>query len=132
MTKYTLVTNNPDCLVRYGDSMEVVFDPDWTYLEVLLQVRALVGQGLLLATHPMAGSLKPNQTPYRSVLLADQTMEDKEPFEDVRLVEQGIACCETFLRCRALPHYPPEIQRDFRTLDLSFLEGALRCAGLRQ
>ena len=87
---YLIVTNNSKCYDYYKDRYEVEYNPDWTYLEVLIRVRDLVHTGAQLITHPMAGSLKPNQTPFRSVVLGSESMEDKEPWWDVTLVENSI------------------------------------------
>lgn len=125
MSEYILVTNNPQCLEHYESILTVEYDEKWTYLDVLYRVRDLVHQGAVLITHPMAGSLKPNQTPYRSVVLGDKTMEDKEPYEDIVLIESSIDSCQKFLRCRPLPDYYSYIKKDFRTLDLSFIDGAM-------
>lgn len=123
--RYQIITNNSKCWENYKDKYDVEYQEGWTYLEVLIRCRDLVHRGKLLVTHPMAGSLKPNQTPYRSVVLADRTMEDKEPWQDVEQIENSIMACEKFLNCRALPEWPDEIREDFKTLDLSFIEGAL-------
>lgn len=121
----TIVTNNPKCHRQYSPRYEVLFDPTWDYGDVLKRSRDLVHQGQLLLTHPMAGSLKPNQTPYRSIVLSDTTLEDKEPYQDVLLMENSMAAYEKFLQCRKLPNWTESIREDFQTLDLSHIEGAL-------
>ena len=131
MGYYIVVTNNVLCRDRYQDTCRVEYQEDWTYLDVLLRARDLVHTGAQLITHPMAGSLKPNQTPYRSVVLGTGTMEDKEPLEDVMLMENSIDSCQKFLRGRPLPNWPEDIKNDFRTLDLSFIDGAMARAPRR-
>lgn len=128
---YLIVTNNSKCYDYYKDRYEVEYNPDWTYLEVLIRVRDLVHTGAQLITHPMAGSLKPNQTPFRSVVLGSESMEDKEPWWDVTLVENSIDACQKFLRCRPLAHWQQRALDDFKTLDVSFIEGALAQARAR-
>lgn len=125
MANYVLVTNNPECQKRYGGEMTVEYQEDWSYLDVLYRVKEQIARGLVLITHPLAGSLRPNQTPYRSVILADRTIEDKTPQEDIFLIKNSIETCKKFFRCRTLPDYPPSLRKDFRTLELSFLEGAM-------
>lgn len=122
---YTIVTNNDKCRTAYQGRYTVAYNRDWTYLDVLLHTRDLIHRGAQLITHPMAGSLKPNQTPYRSVVVGGYSLEDKAPWRDVALIEQSIEACEKFLRCRPLPRWQAQALEDFRTLDLSFLEGAL-------
>ena len=45
----------------------------------------------VLLTHPQASSLKPNQTPYRSVVVYPKGEEDN--MKDIMLIEK---CIETF------------------------------------
>ena len=122
---YTIVTNNPQCYEKYRDRCTVEYDESWTYLDVLVRVRDHVHAGSQIITHPMAGSLKPNQTPYRSVVLAADTIEDKEPFNDLLLIENSIDAHNKFMRNRKLSDWPPEIRRDFQTVDLSLIDGAM-------
>lgn len=124
MTAYTLVTNNPACRDRFSRQVQVLCQSQWSYLEVLQEVRRCIASGLVLVTHPLAGSLKPNQTPYRSVFLADRSLEDKEEGEDLRMIQNSIDNCRKFLNCRSLPDYSPEVKKDFAAIDLSFMESA--------
>lgn len=126
MAEYILVTNNQKCFDKYEPLLTVEFSETWTYLEVLLRARDLIHNGLTLVTHPMAGSLKPNQTPYRSVVLSDTTLEDKSPYDDVIMIENSISNCQKWLRNRPLPPLYDFIKNDFRTLDLSFIESAMQ------
>ncbi len=122
---YLLVTNNSLCYETYKDRYELCYLPDASYLEILRQARDFIHQGYLLITHPISGSLKPNQTPYRTVVLAKESMEDKVPCQDILQIESSIESCEKFLKQRDLPEWPEDIKHDFKTLDLSFVKGAL-------
>ena len=66
---YRIVTNNP--LVRdiLGQWYEIDYS-DITYREVLVKVRDLIYTGHTLFTHPLSGSVKPNETPYKSILVS--------------------------------------------------------------
>lgn len=67
MEKVTLVTNNDRVYEKYREDMEVLLLD--SYRDVLLKVRDLVYDRHILLTHPQASSLKPNQTPYRSIMV---------------------------------------------------------------
>ena len=89
LEKVTLVTNNDRVYRKYKDDMEVVLLG--SYRDVLIKVRDLVYDRHILLTHPQASSLKPNQTPFRSVMVYPKGEEDNT--KDIMLIEK---CIETF------------------------------------
>ncbi len=58
---YLLITNNPLVVKCMGDCYPIEF-VDGGYRDVLVKVRDLVYIGHTLYTHPLAGSVKPNET----------------------------------------------------------------------
>ena len=89
MEKVTLVTNNDRVYEKYREDMEVLLLD--SYRDVLLKVRDLVYDRHILLTHPQASSLKPNQTPYRSIMVYPKGEEDN--MKDIMLIEK---CIETY------------------------------------
>ena len=83
LEKVTLVTNNDRVYRKYKDDMEVVLLG--SYRDVLIKVRDLVYDRHILLTHPQASSLKPNQTPFRSVMVYPKGEEDNT--KDIMLIE---------------------------------------------
>ena len=70
---YIIVTNNEKCRDKYQNTkMKIDFLENGSYMDVLIKVRDYIHKGYRLETHPMAGSLKPNQIPYKTVIV--QTM----------------------------------------------------------
>ena len=64
-----IVTNNP--LVAEGLPKDYAVDyENITYREILIKVRDLVYGGHRLYTHPLSGSVKPNETPYKSIVIS--------------------------------------------------------------
>ena len=103
------------------EKMECRFLPDASYIDVLLEVRDYIHEGHVLLSHPMAGSLKPNQTPYKSVVLEGLPASREEIIDSVMLIETSIETAHKFFRGRALPDWSEKIKKDFQTVDLSFL-----------
>lgn len=70
--KLLLVTNNEKALEVYGHDAEIGVDymEAGSYLDVLVRVRGLVHEGWHLMSHPQASNLKPNQSPYKTVLIS--------------------------------------------------------------
>lgn len=117
-----LITNNQKSIDAAKDKMTCEFLPQGTYMEVLLAARDKIHAGHKLLSHPMAGSVKPNQTPFRSIVLDGAVSPASECWESVELIEKSIAAAEKFFTCRALPLWPEKIREDFRTIDLSFIQ----------
>lgn len=119
MEKVTLVTNNDRVYNKYKDDMEVILLD--TYKEVLIKVRDLVYDRHILLTHPQASSLKPNQTPFRSVMVYPKGDEDN--MKDIMLIEKCIETYEQWQKIAATPeNYQKSVAEDFKTIDLSVIE----------
>ena len=69
--KFTLITNNIDLYekVKNKKDLNIIFDEKYTYGDVLDIVKKKLQNGFELSTHPLCGSIKPNETPYRSILI---------------------------------------------------------------
>lgn len=130
MTKrLLLVTNNVKALEVYGFHAKIGVDylENGEYLDVLLRVRDLVHKGWHLMSHPQASNLKPNQSPYKTVLLSN-AMEIQTFSQDVDMVENSIEAFYKFTRGMVQPNWPDKILSDFRTIDLAVVESAARSA----
>ena len=70
MSNCKLVTNNPLCRAVFTGICPVEFVAADSCLSMLIRVRDMVYAGYRLYTHPLSGSVKPNETPYKSLLLS--------------------------------------------------------------
>lgn len=117
-----LVTNNDRVYEKYKDTMKVLYIQ--SYEEVLVKVRDLVYDRHVLLTHPQASSLKPNQTPYRSVIVYPKRKEDNT--EDILLIEK---CLETYYQWQKIASTPKKyeerVAEDFKTIDLSVIDNVI-------
>ncbi len=118
-----LVTNNAKVRDRFGDDVELVF-VEGGHADVLARARDLVHKGHRLLTHPLAGSVKPNETPFRSVALESRAGA-ADP-ESVALIEDGLAACRKFPpRFLRGEDAPESMKEDFAEIDLRLIEGAI-------
>ena len=119
LEKVILITNNDKVYLKYKDKLQCIFTEK--YEEVLIKVRDMVYDRHILLTHPQASSLKPNQTPYRSVVLYPQGNEDN--MKDILLIEK---CLETFKQWQNISltpeNYSDKIAEDFKVIDLSIID----------
>ncbi|MEG1972852.1 MAG: GrdX family protein [Oscillospiraceae bacterium] len=128
MGKCFIVTNNEKVFEKYKVYMDVEYLKDEGYLSVLTKARDLVHSGAHLLTHPLSGSLKPNQTPYKSILM---TMDEGkavalEPYKEVMLIENSMEAYFKFTKGRETPHWTEKIKNDFMTIDLSLITSAVK------
>ena len=65
---YTCITNNND-LAKCVSNAQFVDGPA---LSVLVMARDLIHKGWKLAANPFYGNLKPNQQPYRTLVLSSE------------------------------------------------------------
>ncbi|CBL36265.1 GrdX protein [Clostridium sp. AM29-11AC] len=125
MEMYLLVTNNRLCFEKYRDRVRVDYLEDGSYLDVLVRARDYVQKGSRIETHPMAGSIKPNQTPFRSVLLSDRKMDGDEVIENELMIEDAVLMTKKFLSDRPVRKWDESIVNDFRQVDLELISGAI-------
>lgn len=123
--KNVMVTNNYRCLERWKGMLRIDYNEEWKYLDVLLAARDYIHKGYLLLTHPLAGSVKPNQTPFKSVILSEESLEGAEEFRDLAMIEESIEAYYKFMKNRPLPKWTETTAEDFRTIDLSLMEGVM-------
>ena len=118
--RYRIVTNNPlvrDCL---SDWYQIDYE-DISFREILVKVRDLVYVGHELYTHPIAGSVKPNETPYKSIVI------DKNPgtfsMEAANLMSNALITFDKFKPLNVV--YSDYHHQDFQLIDYTLLCGAL-------
>lgn len=106
--------------------MSVEYLDNGSYLDVLTKVRDYIQGGWRLETHPMTGSLKPNQTPYKSVIVSDRNTDREEFYSQEATIENSILACRKFLEIRSTPNWNDALREDFMEVDLSLIEGAIQ------
>jgi hypothetical protein len=82
----------------------------------------MVHKGSRLITHPLMGSIKPNETPFRSIIMSEGTTLD---IESLNIIESSIAATEKFQKDNKVPCWNENVLDDFRFVDLRLFESAL-------
>ena len=120
--KAIIITNNDRVYEKYKKEMQVILLD--SYEDVLIKTRDMVYNRHILLTHPQASSLKPNQTPYRSVVVYPKGEEDN--MKDIMLIEK---CIETYRQWQEIAptpkNYAEKVANDFKTIDLSGIENII-------
>lgn len=127
---YFILTNNPLAAEEFGASHDVEF-VDGKLIDVLIRARDMVNSGAVLLNHPLYGSVKPNETPYRSLLVqraekpADGSFPAADP-ESVRLIGNAVNAFSKFIVKKEITN--PQLLEDFQVVDLSLLKSAVAAA----
>lgn len=121
--KKIIVTNNRYVYEKYKDDFEVYFDESFSYLDVLKYVRDRIHEGHKLLTHPLSGSVKPNETVYKTIMISNK--KDILDFDSLKLIEESIATAKKFAANKPTPDWPENILDDFRVIDLSLIENVI-------
>ena len=115
-----IITNNPLVVRCLGDYYQIEYH-EISFREILVKVRDLVYEGYELHTHPIAGSVKPNETPYKSIVVSKK----KKTFnmEHAELCANAIITFDKFTPIGWT--LPERILQDFQLIDYTLLAGAL-------
>lgn len=123
MNKFVIITNNPLVEKELGQDYPVEFH-DVSYEGILKVVQDRVYKGHELLTHPLSGSVKPKETPYKSVMISEDIRGLNA--QSMHLIDGAIRTCGKF-RDRS-GEYAPEVFDDFQYVDLTLISSALPSA----
>lgn len=124
-----IITNNQYVYEKYKDKMEVDYRGDLNYIQILEYLRDKVHEGHELLTHPLSGSIKPNETPYKTIMIS----KNKKALDQqgVLIIEESIATARKFQEDKATPDWTERVLDDFRVIDLSLIENVIDKLGHR-
>ncbi len=118
-----LITNNPLVYEKFADLTEMVYDENFSYYDVLVYARDKIHCGHELLTHPLSGSIKPNETPYKSVIVS------KNPrgmdYESLYIIEDSITSYMKFYENKPTPKWNEKILKDFQLIDFDIISDSV-------
>lgn len=117
--KFIIITNNPLVKEKYVDK-EVEFY-DKKYEEILQIVKNKIALGHKILTHPLSGSVKPKETPYKSIMITRDKSE--LDLESLSIIEKAIATCEKFKE--RSDKWTPRVLEDFKLVDFTLIDSAM-------
>ena len=119
---FVVVTNNDHAYARFEKEAEEIIYLE-NYIDVLKKSRDLIYSGYKLLATPQASGLKPNQTPYRTILL--EISSGKAESRSVQLIEKAIESFGKWQEIRKTPTYSKEVDEDFKTIDISMIDNVV-------
>ena len=117
---YLLITNNPLVVRCMGDCYPIEF-VEGGYRDVLVKARDMVYIGHTLYTHPLAGSVKPNETVYRSIAVSKNPHAFSQ--EQAEMMSNSIMVSDKFLPKKSM--LTDELLKDFQLVDYTLIAGAM-------
>ncbi|WP_123052754.1 GrdX family protein [Clostridium sp. JN-1] len=115
-----IVTNNPLSRDRFQTKHKVYFI-NGNVMDVLKMVRDYVHCGHKLLTHPLVGSVKPNQIPYRTILLSSDKKENVD-FQSLGYIEKSIYTTQKFIKNYDIPMWDSSVLNDFSVIDYDIIK----------
>lgn len=118
-----IVTNNDKVYKKFKDDYSIYYK-ECSFREILFYIRDRIHEGHLLLTHPLSSSIKPNETPYKSVLISDDIKE--LDYKSLMIIENAIMTYDKFKKDKDFTvELTDRIIDDFKMVDLSIIENAV-------
>ncbi len=114
-----ILSNNPAVWEAYPGAKQI----KGSVVMVLKKARDLIHMGHKLATHPLAGSVKPNQTPYKSVALESEA--GRLDLVSLQIIENSIALSVSLLQDKPLLDWSEANKADLQLIDKELLDNIL-------
>lgn len=119
-----IVTNNK----LVADKYPVLFI-EGNLDDVFERVRNLVHLGNIILTHPLAGSIKPHETEYKSIVMERKTLEGVD-YPSLKLIENAVEAAAKFKKSkRDWGADKDRVENDLMTIDFSLLQTGLEGLG---
>lgn len=123
MEKVIILTNNKLSYEKFNNKHKVIYI-EGTLLDVMTTARDYIHKGHILLTHPLSGSVKPNQTPYKTIAISLNAGNCTD-FNSVVYIENSIETTKKLLSIKSLPDWPESVKSDFRLIDFDLIYHAL-------
>jgi len=125
-----LLTNNPLVEKKLQDDTRVIFVGSLDYLGILKEVRNRVHQGAVLLTHPLSGSVKPSETPFKSILLDEGNKQLDTP--SLQIIEDALQLAQRMIAQTEKRNWTESILADFQLIDYDLIRHGLEHAKRHQ
>ena len=108
---------------QFGCKYKVVFI-EGTMMDTLKKVRDCIHIGHKLLTHPLMSSIKPNETPYRTICISIEILS-KVDLQSLSIIEECIMTTQKFLNDFKTPQWNEKILLDFQLIDYDIIDHAI-------
>lgn len=125
MTRFQIITNNEKVKKEFESKYDIKYF-DISYGEILDKAHFMIAEGYKLLSHPLSGSVKPNETPFKSIILSKEKKEID--MESLALIEKAIETYKKFPKINV--KYKDNVIEDFRCVDYTLIRSAISSADM--
>jgi hypothetical protein len=118
--KFRIITNNPLVNLKYKEIFPMDYHEDATFLETLEFTRSKVHSGYEILTHPLTGSVKPGETPFKSIVISEEA--SKLNFDSLKLIEEAIITTRKFV---LKGNWTDKVLGDFKLIDCDIITSGI-------
>jgi hypothetical protein len=118
-----IITNNSMTRDQLGEKFELEYI-DTNVIDVYRKVRDYIHLNHRLLTHPIVSSIKPNEIPFRTVVIT-KNRETHIDIESLTMIENSINTTEKFLKDFGIPNWSEKILNDFELIDYDIIYNAI-------
>lgn len=115
-----IVTNNPLVKEKIEGNYNIDF-VDGGILTVMEKLRDMIHTGSILLTHPLSGSVKPGQTPYKSVMI--HIVKGSVDADSLLMIEDAIDNCKKFVK--RVDEFREGTDEDKRFIDYTLISSGI-------
>ena len=123
MKKAIIITNNAIANENFKDKYKVDYI-EGSLMEVLKTARDYIHKGYILLTHPLSGSIKPNETPYKTIAVSEK-QGDVVDLDSLMLIENSIETAAKLLVNKQIKPWNERVLNDFMVIDFDLIKNAL-------
>lgn len=119
-----IITNNPMVKEKINQACLLSFI-DGSYGKVLVEVKQqIIEKHVVLLSHPLSGSIKPNETYYKTIFVTETTSQYID-IESLEYIESAIAVYEKFIKNKQRPNWSLAVLKDFAFVDFYIAQSTL-------
>ncbi len=118
-----IVTNNKMLIDSDFDGVSVDYS-DVDSLTLLYRIRDKIHKGWVILSHPLSGSIKPNENPYKSILIKEG--DGKLDYKSLEIIENSI---ETFLKFKKIGMKQSKmsvVDEDYSLIDYTLISSCFK------
>lgn len=132
--QFVIFTNNPMAAAELSIDYTVIFK-ELPFKEFLKFLKDKVQEGYPLLSHPLSGSVKPGETPYKSVLMAKKPIakcieNGYEKCEELEFSEKLLSnAIDVYEKFKLRPdRFATDVLNDLQFIDLTLIKSAIDSA----
>lgn len=115
-----IITNNQRVIDAYSSKYDVEVI-EGNYLAVLEKVRDYIHNGYVLLSHPLSGSIKPGETPFKSIMIS----KGNDDFTSETMISDAYIMAKRMIDESKVKDYTEKLLNDFSVVDYDVISSAI-------